>query len=104
MTWEDILKISTKDAVADAKRFMPEESGVVEKIEKILSKIFVPEFIQEILESPPNPKESAIRALVNRIDKIKRDLSQIVPYKILVEDYNRQIAELEDAMDKIKKL
>jgi len=104
MTWENILKTSTKDAITDAKRFMPEESGVIEKIEKILSKIFVKEYIQEILESPPNPKESAIRVLGNRIHGAKRDLSQIVPYKILVDDYKRKIAELQDAMDKIKKL
>lgn len=104
MTWENILKTSTKDAITDAKRFMPEEAGVIEKIEKILSKIFVPEYIQEILESPPNPKESAIRILGNRIDDAKRDLSQIVPYKILIDDYKRKIAELQDAMDKIKKL
>tara|TARA_R100001463_G_C3517996_1_gene220578 strand:+ start:1005 stop:1193 length:189 start_codon:yes stop_codon:yes gene_type:complete len=25
MTWEDILKISTKDAISDARRFAPKE-------------------------------------------------------------------------------
>ena len=27
MTWEHILKISTKDAIADARRYAPEEMG-----------------------------------------------------------------------------
>tara|TARA_R100001510_G_scaffold56440_1_gene62032 strand:+ start:4911 stop:5234 length:324 start_codon:yes stop_codon:yes gene_type:complete len=27
MTWQDIIKISTRDAISDARRFMPEEAG-----------------------------------------------------------------------------
>ena len=27
MTWQDIIKISTRDAISDARRFMPEAAG-----------------------------------------------------------------------------
>ncbi len=32
MTWQGIIKISTKDAVADARRFMPEVAGERNKL------------------------------------------------------------------------
>tara|TARA_R100000773_G_scaffold23034_2_gene20334 strand:- start:7724 stop:8056 length:333 start_codon:yes stop_codon:yes gene_type:complete len=35
MTWKDIIKISTRDAISDARRFMPEVAG---KRNKLFSK------------------------------------------------------------------
>tara|TARA_R110000824_G_scaffold216151_4_gene402763 strand:+ start:209 stop:469 length:261 start_codon:yes stop_codon:yes gene_type:complete len=85
MTWEDILKDSDTD------------------IAKILSKIFVKEYIQELL-AKPNPKQETIKVLEDRIEDAKRTMETIVPYKILIEDYQKQIAEYKEAIEKIKSL
>tara|TARA_R110002020_G_scaffold115837_2_gene265971 strand:+ start:226 stop:483 length:258 start_codon:yes stop_codon:yes gene_type:complete len=85
MTWGDILKDSNK------------------AIAKILSRIFVKEYIQELL-AKPNPKQETIKVLEYRIEDTKRTMENIVPYKILIEDYQKQIAEYEEAIEKIKKL
>jgi len=85
MTWEDILKDSNTD------------------IEKILSKIFIKEYIQELL-AKPNPKQETIKVLEDRIEDAKRTMETIVPYKILIEDYQKQIAQYEEAIEKIKSL
>tara|TARA_R110000822_G_scaffold212835_3_gene348183 strand:+ start:2075 stop:2335 length:261 start_codon:yes stop_codon:yes gene_type:complete len=85
MTWEDILKDSNTD------------------IAKILSKIFVKEYIQELL-AKPNPKQETIKVLEDRIEDAKRTMETIVPYKILIEDYQKQIAEYKEAIEKIKSL
>lgn len=85
MTWEDILKDSDTD------------------IAKILSKIFVKEYIQELL-AKPNPKQETIKVLEDRIEDAKRTMETIVPYKILIEDYQKQIAQYEEAIEKIKSL
>jgi len=85
MTWEDIIK-DTNIALA-----------------KILSKIFVKEYIQELL-AKPNPKQETIKALEDRIEERKRTMETIVPYKILIEDYQSQIAQYEEAVEKIKRL
>tara|TARA_R110000744_G_scaffold353178_1_gene459467 strand:+ start:592 stop:852 length:261 start_codon:yes stop_codon:yes gene_type:complete len=85
MTWKDILKDSNTD------------------IAKILSKIFVKEYIQELL-AKPNPKQETIKVLEDRIEDVKRTMETIVPYKILIEDYQKQIAEYKEAIEKIKSL
>ena len=85
MTWKDILKDSNTD------------------IAKILSKIFVKEYIQELL-AKPNPKQETIKVLEDRIEDAKRTMETIVPYKILIEDYQKQIAEYKEAIEKIKSL
>ena len=85
MTWEDILK-DTNKAIA-----------------KILSKIFVKEYIQELL-AKPNPKQETIKVLEDRLKDTKRIMRNIVPYKVLIEDYQRQIRQYEEAIEKIKNL
>jgi hypothetical protein len=83
--WEYILK-DTNTAIA-----------------KILSKIFVKEYIQELL-AKPNPKQATIEELEDRIEDAKRSMKTIVPYKILMEDYREKIAKYEEAIEKIKRL
>lgn len=85
MTWEDILK-DTNTAIA-----------------KILSRIFVKEYIQELL-AKPNPKQATIEVLEDNIKDVKRRMEIIVPYKILMEDYREKIAQYEEAIEKIKNL
>ena len=40
----------------------------------------------------------------DRIEDVKRTMETIVPYKILIEDYQKQIAEYKEAIEKIKSL
>jgi|DEB0MinimDraft_4_1074332.scaffolds.fasta_scaffold00525_15 hypothetical protein len=85
MKWEDILK-DTNTAIA-----------------KILSKIFVKEYIQELL-AKPNPKQATIEVLESEIKYTKRTMETIVPYKILIEEHRKKIAKYEEAIEKIKNL
>lgn len=83
--WEDVLK-DTNTAIA-----------------KILSRIFIEEYIQELL-AKPNPKKAAIKVLEREIKYTKQLMETSVPYKIVMEDYRKKIAKYEEAIDKLNKL
>ena len=85
MTWEDVLKNTNTE------------------ITKILSRIFIEEYIQELL-AKPNPKKAAIEVLEREIKYTKQLMKTSVPYKILMEEYRKKIAKYEDAIEKLKKL
>jgi len=85
MTWEDVLKNTNTE------------------IAKILSRIFIEEYIQELL-AKPNPKKAAIEVLEREIKYTKQLMETSVPYKILMEEYRKKIAKYEDAIEKLKKL
>ena len=85
MTWEDVLKNTNTE------------------ITKILSRIFIEEYIQELL-AKPNPKKAAIEVLEREIKYTKQLMETSVPYKILMEEYRKKIAKYEDAIEKLKKL
>ena len=85
MTWEDVLKNTNTE------------------ITKILSRIFIEEYIQELL-AKPNPKKAAIEVLEREIKYTKQLMETSVPYKILMEEYRKKIAKYEDAIEKLQKL
>ena len=85
MRWEDVLKNTNTE------------------ITKILSRIFIEEYIQELL-AKPNPKKAAIEVLEREIKYTKQLMETSVPYKILMEEYRKKIAKYEDAIEKLKKL
>ena len=85
MTWEDVLKNTNTE------------------ITKILSRIFIEEYIQELL-AKPNPKKATIEVLEREIKYTKQLMETSVPYKILMEEYRKKIAKYEDAIEKLKKL
>ena len=85
MTWEDVLKNTNTE------------------ITKILSRIFIEEYIQELL-AKPTPKKAAIEVLEREIKYTKQLMETSVPYKILMEEYRKKIAKYEDAIEKLKKL
>ena len=85
MTWEDVLKNTNTE------------------IAKILSRIFIEEYIQELL-AKPNPKKAAIEVLEREIKYTKQLMETSVAYKILMEEYRKKIAKYEDAIEKLKKL
>lgn len=83
--WKDVLKDTNTE------------------IAKILSKIFIEEYIQELL-AKPNPKQATIEVLERELEYTKRTMKTIVPYKILIEEYQKKITKFEEAIEKIKKL
>ena len=66
MSWDDILKISTEDAIQDAERYMPEEVFKNEGITRTLLNMYERKFKELWALADANP-DNELSSEINRI-------------------------------------
>ena len=109
MTWKDILKISTEEAISDARRFAPEdvEQGEKDVIERKNKRIQLE--IEETLPRRRKILSTFIHLMKDNPTFAKSDLGAVVEYQIKLAkknlmnptDFTRYIAAMRSILNTV---